>query len=71
MNFDQLSSAVVNFLPESDCLLAGIHFLYVSSPPVLATGHFTPVASAPVWQIPPLTKLPLILVSRTHQRRAV
>ncbi len=66
MNFDQLSSAVVDFLPKSGGSLAGVYFLDITGLPALPPGYFKAVAPAAIWQILPLTEFPFILLSGTH-----
>jgi len=51
MNFDQLSSAVEDFLPESCRFLLGIYFFDVAGLPALPPDYLKPVASAAIWQI--------------------
>jgi hypothetical protein len=70
MNFDQLSSAVEDFLPESRRLFTSVNFLDVPGLPALPAGNVEPVAPTSIWQILPSPEFPLVLLSGTHPRRA-
>lgn len=70
MNFDELSSAVEDFLPEFDHFLAGVYLLDIAGLPALPSDDLKPVAPAAIWQIMPLTEFSLVLLSGTHRRRA-
>ena len=69
MSFDQLSSAVEDFLPESGCFLTDVYFLDITGLPALPPGHLEPVTPPAIWQILPSAELPLVLLSGTHPRR--
>jgi hypothetical protein len=69
MNFDQLSTAVVNLLPKPDGLFVSIHFLEIARLPTLPTGDFKPLLPAATRQLMPLSKLPLVLLSTAHPCR--
>jgi hypothetical protein len=70
MSFDQLSSAVEDFLPKSGRFLTSVYFLDITGLPALPSGYLKPVTPAATWQILPSTEFPLILLSGTHPRRA-
>ena len=48
MNFHELPTNVLDFLPESNGRLAGIDFFYIASEPSQATSHVDPITSATV-----------------------
>ena len=66
MSFNQLSTRVVNLLPELDDLFGGVHFLDVTRLPTLSVDHFIPVAPATTGKFLPIAELPLVLLARVH-----
>ena len=66
MNLHQLSTDVVNFLPESDGCFVGVNFLHITSPPSLSSAHVKPITPPTTGQVFPTTELPFILSATAH-----
>ena len=66
VNLDQLSSIVVNLLPEANCGFIRVNFLQVTRQPAEAARHIEAIAPATAGQLVPLTELLLVLCTRAR-----
>ena len=69
MNFDQLSTAVVHFLPELHDLLGRILLLDIARFPALPADDLIPITPATTGKFLPVAELSRVLVACAHLLR--